>query len=185
MNLADNDKLIQYVFPEGPLPVITQVKHAILSSSVFVLYSFKAHFQCCLLLISESPLLAMCLQIYLKTEAGQKELNKWPQYQGCLVPAYGGKRIQLKTLQYFLLWTAFYVLRSAHTSSSDVMGPRPPQTTTRLGHFKQVRCNSFCCSTVCAVLCLVPLLIVVSLSVVRHADFLCHILKRSIMVITL
>ena len=26
MHLADDDRLIQYVFPEGPLPVITQVK---------------------------------------------------------------------------------------------------------------------------------------------------------------
>lgn len=77
------------------------------------------------------------LQIFLRSEAGQKELNRWPQYHGCLVPAYGGKRLHLKTLQYFLLWTAFYVLRTAHTSSSDAMGPRPPQTT-RLGHFKQV-----------------------------------------------
>lgn len=28
MNLADNEGLIQYVFPEGPLPVLTQVSHA-------------------------------------------------------------------------------------------------------------------------------------------------------------
>lgn len=85
----------------------------------------------------------MCLQVFLRTEAGQKELDRWPQYQGCLVPAYGGKRIQLKTLQYFLLWTAFYVLRTAHASSSDAMGPRPPQTT-RYGQFKQVELQCLC-----------------------------------------
>lgn len=85
----------------------------------------------------------VCLQIFLKTEAGQKELDRWPQYEGCLVPAYGGKRIQLNTLQYFLLWTAFYVLRTAHASSSDIMGPRPSQTT-RLGHFKQVELQCLC-----------------------------------------
>ena len=104
----------------------------------------------------------MCLQIFLRTEAGQKELERWPQYEGCLVPAYGGKRIQLKTLQYFLLWTAFYVLRTAHASSSDTMGPRPPQTT-RYGQFKQVELQYLCFPhfvfpTVCTMLCMAQLL---------------------------
>ena len=92
---------------------------------------------CCLPLTSIRDSRYVSLQILLRSEAGQKELDRWPQYQGCLVPAYAGKRIHLKTLQYFLLWTAFYVLRTAHTSSSDIMGPRAPQIT-RLGHFKQV-----------------------------------------------
>ncbi len=28
MNVADSEGLIQYIFPEGPLPVLTQVSHA-------------------------------------------------------------------------------------------------------------------------------------------------------------
>ena len=139
MHLADDDRLIQYVFPEGPLPVITQVKQQLEQLSVHVV-----QFQCLYSIFGacKSIFWNVCLQIFLKTEAGQKELARWPQYQGCLVPAYGGTRIQLSTLQYFLLWTAFYVLRMAH-ASSDITGPRPPQTT-RLGHFKQVELQCLC-----------------------------------------
>lgn len=59
-------------------------------------------------------------QILLKEEVGQRELERWPQYQGRLVPgANNYKTLHLNTLQYFLFWTAFYVRRSGQSSSGQ------------------------------------------------------------------
>ncbi|DBB02511.1 TPA: hypothetical protein ACH3X3_011503 [Trebouxia sp. C0006] len=89
MDLADRDKLIEYVFPDGRLPVMTQ--------------------------------------ILLKDESGQKELDRWPQYQGRLVPGPSNRKyLHMNTLQYFLLWTAFYVLRSGQSSTGQSSGSRRP-----------------------------------------------------------
>ena len=77
----------------------------------------------CAALVMQPPL----LQILLKEERGQKELERWPQYQGRLVPDAGQQRtVHLNTLQYFLFWTAFYVLRSNQSSGDSAASSRRP-----------------------------------------------------------
>lgn len=65
------------------------------------------------------------MQIMLKSEAGQQELESWPQYHGRLVPSFGDAKIlHLNTLQYFLLWTAYYVFRSGQSSIGQPVASR-------------------------------------------------------------
>uniref|UniRef100_A0A7S2VW20 Uncharacterized protein n=1 Tax=Chlamydomonas chlamydogama TaxID=225041 RepID=A0A7S2VW20_9CHLO len=64
-------------------------------------------------------------QELLKTFAGRRELERWPQYAGHLAPADPTTRraqpqVVLDVFGYFAFWTAFYVLRGSR--SADVRG---------------------------------------------------------------
>ena len=48
----------------------------------------------------------------------RKELEKWPQYQKhILVDGRGNCHVHLNVFEYFVFWTAFYVLRSSQVTS--------------------------------------------------------------------
>ena len=71
--------------------------------------------------------LSVPAQILLKDETGQKELERWPQYQGHLVSGPSNRKyLHMNTVKYFLLWTAFYVLRSGQSSSGQQTRSRRP-----------------------------------------------------------
>lgn len=84
------------------------------------------------------------MQILLKDESGQQELEKWPQYHGRLVSGPGNKKyLHMNTLQYFLLWTAFYVLRSGQNSSGQSTSSRRPVfASATFGNMRKVRCSN-------------------------------------------
>jgi hypothetical protein len=51
----------------------------------------------------------------------RRALEKWPQYKGHLKPDPRDPEkcvVHLNTLEYFIFWTAFYVLRSSQVSGS-------------------------------------------------------------------
>ena len=66
MNAADNDRLIQYVFPEGPLPVITQVKCNLSNSALMLCGSITAY------LVPANPLLDCMLADLLENRGWTK-----------------------------------------------------------------------------------------------------------------
>ena len=84
------------------------------------------------------------MQILLKDEAGQKELDTWPQYQGRLVPGPSNRNyLHMNTLQYFLLWTAFYVLRSGQSSTGQSSSSRRPVfASATFGNMRKVECTT-------------------------------------------
>ncbi|BDA48624.1 hypothetical protein COCOBI_12-3050 [Coccomyxa sp. Obi] len=57
-------------------------------------------------------------QLLLASEAGRKELERWPQYRGRIFQDPQGRtQIHLNVLSYFLFWMAFYVLRGSQAQS--------------------------------------------------------------------
>ena len=68
-------------------------------------------------------------------------MERWPQYRShIVVDGHGNPRIHVNVLTYFLFWTAFYVLRGTH-SSSTTEATRPARTinlTPAFGSVKKV-----------------------------------------------
>ncbi|PNW82237.1 hypothetical protein CHLRE_06g278126v5 [Chlamydomonas reinhardtii] len=90
MAQADNDRLVQYIFPTERLPAHTQE------------------------LLKEPGGL------------GRRLLDSWPQYRGRIRPDVTGRpQVFLNVLEYFMFWTAFYVLRGS-TSDGSRVDSRPP-----------------------------------------------------------
>ncbi|KAK9815560.1 hypothetical protein WJX72_005838 [[Myrmecia] bisecta] len=57
-------------------------------------------------------------QILLGIEAGRQVLNSWPQYHNHIVTDASGRcQVHLNVFEYFMFWTAFYVLRGSHTQA--------------------------------------------------------------------
>lgn len=58
------------------------------------------------------------VQMLLSLSSGHKELARWPQYEGRLVVDASGRcQIHLDVFEYFIFWTAFYVLRSSQSQA--------------------------------------------------------------------
>ncbi|KAG2445175.1 hypothetical protein HYH02_008643 [Chlamydomonas schloesseri] len=90
MAQADNDRLVQYIFPTERLPAHTQE------------------------LLKEPGGL------------GRRLLDTWPQYRGRIrTDVTGRPQVFLNVLEYFMFWTAFYVLRGS-TSDGSRVDSRPP-----------------------------------------------------------
>ncbi|KAG2439532.1 hypothetical protein HXX76_004885 [Chlamydomonas incerta] len=98
MAQADNDRLVQYIFPTERLPAHTQE------------------------LLKEPGGL------------GRRLLDTWPQYRGRIrADVTGRPQVFLNVLEYFMFWTAFYVLRGS-TSDGSRVDSRPPAGGSSSGY---------------------------------------------------
>ncbi len=69
----------------------------------------------------------------------RSEVERWPQYRGHIVmDGQGNTRIHLNVLTYFLVWTAFYVLRGSHGSATSEAA-RPARTLSLTPAFGSVK----------------------------------------------
>lgn len=62
-------------------------------------------------------------QELLKTPVGRRQLELWPQYAGRIhMDALGRPQVYLNVFEYFMFWTAFYVLRGSRGPDADRWG---------------------------------------------------------------
>ncbi|KXZ52315.1 hypothetical protein GPECTOR_10g947 [Gonium pectorale] len=72
---------------------------------------------------------------------GRRLLDSWPQYRGRIRhDAAGRPQVYLNLFEYFVFWTAFYVLRGSASDGSrnDPRAPSPSASSTMYGGFRSV-----------------------------------------------